>query len=61
MKQPKAPTRGRPELPPEDRKDHTIRVRVTQAEAKKFDRLGGADWLRGQIKRARVPDTKDSK
>ncbi len=30
-----------------------IRVRVTAEEAAKYERLGGADWLRGVLKRAR--------
>jgi hypothetical protein len=31
-----------------------VRARVTDAQALKFDRLGGADWLRERIDRARV-------
>lgn len=53
MKEPKAPARGRPELPPDERRDHTIRVRVTADEAAKFERLGGAEWLRAQLKKAK--------
>lgn len=30
-----------------------IRVRVTAAEAEKFERLGGAEWLRSMLKKAR--------
>lgn len=30
-----------------------IRVRVTAAEAEKFERLGGAEWLRALLKKTR--------
>jgi hypothetical protein len=53
MKEPKPLPRGRPELPPEERRDHTIRVRATAEEAAKFERLGGAEWLRAQLKKAK--------
>ena len=52
----KAPAKkkpGRPELPPDKRRDHTVRARVTAAEAAKFDRLGGAEWLRRVLARAK--------
>jgi hypothetical protein len=53
------PARGRgrppgPSLPPDEAKSRTVRARVTDAQALKFDRLGGADWLRERIDRARV-------
>lgn len=53
MKQQGPPARGRPELPPEERRSHMVRVRVTAEEAAKFERLGGAEWLRGQLKKAK--------
>jgi hypothetical protein len=48
--------RGRPRgssKPPEQRKSATIRVRVTAAQQAKFERLGGEQWLRERIDRAR--------
>jgi hypothetical protein len=48
--------RGRPRgagLPPEQRKSAMIRVRVTAAQQAKFERLGGEQWLRDRIDRAR--------
>lgn len=41
--------RGRPvgtTLPPEQRKDEMIRLRVTQAQRAAYAALGGDDWLR---------------
>lgn len=44
---------GRPTLPPELAQTAMIRERVTEAERAKYDRLGGKDWLRAALKRAR--------
>lgn len=44
---------GRPELPPDKRRDHMVRARVTAAEAAKYDRLGGAEWLRRVLAKAK--------
>lgn len=45
---------GRPALPPEQRRGATIPpVRCSLAQREKFDRLGGAEWLRKAIDRAR--------
>lgn len=44
---------GRPELPQEERRERFIRIRATEAEEAKFDRLGGAEWFRGVLKRAK--------
>ena len=44
--------RGRPlgpSLPPDEAKSETVRARVTLAQAEKFERLGGADWLRERL------------
>lgn len=51
----KAPAKkpGRPALPTEERREFTIRIRATEAEAKKFDRLGAATWFRAALKRAK--------
>jgi len=48
---PKKP--GRPALPPEQAQTAMIRERVTEAERAKYDRLGGKEWLRAALKRAR--------
>ena len=47
------PARGRPPLPPEERRDHAAHVRLTAAELALFERLGGATWLRAMLKRRR--------
>lgn len=52
-KEAEAAKRGRPELPEEQRRGKMIRVRVTDEEAAKFERLGGAKWLREVLKKAR--------
>lgn len=44
---------GRPALPPEVAKTAMIRERVTEAERAKYERLGGKEWLRAALKRAR--------
>lgn len=44
---------GRPTLPPEQAQTAMIRERVTEAERAKYDRLGGKEWLRAALKRAR--------
>lgn len=49
--QPKRP--GRPALPQDERRDQTVRARVTAAEAAKWERLGGAEWLRRVLARAK--------
>jgi hypothetical protein len=55
MTAPAKKQRGRPALPPSERRDHTVKARVTAAEAQKFDQLGGAEWLRRALKRAKAP------
>lgn len=45
--------RGRPEVPADQRRGRTVRARVTEEEEAKWERLGGADWLRAALKRAR--------
>lgn len=51
---PKRP-RGRPVLPDQERRHHILKVRATDAEAAKFERLGGAEWFRLALKRAKEP------
>jgi hypothetical protein len=46
-------SRGRPLLPPDQAQTAMIRERVTEAERVKYDRLGGKEWLRAALKRAR--------
>lgn len=51
-----APTkkqRGRPVVPADRRRERTVRARVTVEEEAEFVRLGGAEWLRAALKRAR--------
>lgn len=54
-RQPPPRPRGRPVLPEEERRSLILKVRATQAEADKFERLGGAEWFRQVLKRAKEP------
>ena len=49
--------RGRPTVPTDQRRDRTVRARVTAADEAKFNRLGGANWLRAAIKRAKEKES----
>jgi hypothetical protein len=43
-----------PQAPNDDqRRDRTVRARVTAEEEAKWERLGGEEWLRAALKRAR--------
>ena len=53
MSAPAKKQRGRPAVPDDQRRDRTVRARVTAEEEAKFVRLGGAEWLRAALKRAR--------
>lgn len=53
MTAPAKKQRGRPAVPADQRRDRVVRARVTVEEETKFVRLGGADWLRAALKRAR--------
>ncbi|MBK8745552.1 hypothetical protein [Propionivibrio sp.] len=53
MKKARAKEAGRPALPPEQAQTAMIRERVTAAERAKYDRIGGKEWLRAALKRAR--------
>ena len=53
MKPPAKKKPGRPELPPAERRDRTIRIRATEDEEAKFARVGGAEWFRAALKRAK--------
>ena len=53
MKMPDKRRPGRPELPPDERRERTIRIRATEAEEAKFTRIGGAVWFRAALKRAK--------
>lgn len=46
-------TRGRPTAPADERMSEIIRVRLTPELAMKLRRLGGIDWIRERIRRAR--------
>ena len=45
--------RGRPALPPEQRQTERVEMRCTKAQREKLDRLGGVQWIRDRIDRAR--------
>jgi len=45
---------GRPELPPEKSKSKTVLIRMTDAHHEKYLALGGPEWMRQQIERAKV-------
>lgn len=49
---PKRP-RGRPAVA---NKRTNLTIRVTDEERERFEAVGGADWFRAALKRARVPD-----
>jgi hypothetical protein len=53
MKMPAKKKPGRPELPPDKRRERTIRIRATETEEAKFIRMGGALWFRAALKRAK--------
>lgn len=53
MKKPAKRKLGRPELPPDQRRERTIRMRATEAEVSKFARIGGALWFRAALKSAK--------
>lgn len=45
--------RGRPALPPEQRQTERVEMRCTKTQREKLERLGGVQWLRDRIDRAR--------
>ncbi len=47
--------RGRPPVPESERMTERAEMRMTLAERQKFDALGGADWVRRQLQRAKLP------
>ena len=47
--------RGRPALPPEQRQTERIEMRCTKAQREKLSCLGGVQWLRDRIDRAKAP------
>lgn len=49
--------RGRPALPAEVRQTERVEMRCTKAQREKLERLGGVQWMRDQIDRAREPAT----
>ena len=48
---------GRPTLPPEQRQTERVEMRCTLAQREKLDLLGGPQWMRERIDKARVPKT----
>ena len=57
MNAPAKKQRGRPVVPADQRRDRTVRARVTAEEEAKFTRLGGAEWLRAALKQAKEKKT----
>lgn len=51
--------RGRPPAPKDARRSARVELRLTQAQRDKLERLGGADWVRSRIDRARDPAFKE--
>ena len=47
--------RGRPPVPEDQRLTERAEIRLSLAERLKFDALGGAEWVRGALKKARLP------
>lgn len=45
---------GRPALPPDQRQTERVEIRCTKAQRQKLDKLGGAQWLRERIDKARL-------
>lgn len=50
---------GRPPAPEDARRSARVELRLTQAQRDKLERLGGADWVRSRIDRARDPAFKE--
>jgi hypothetical protein len=53
MQAPEQKRRGRPALPPGQRQTERIEIRCTKAQREKLDRLGGPQWLRDRIDKAK--------
>ena len=47
--------RGRPSIPADQRLTERAEMRMTAADRAKFDALGGNEWFRRQLQRAKVP------
>jgi hypothetical protein len=47
--------RGRPALPLDQRQTERVEMRCTKAQREKLERLGGVQWLRDRIDKAREP------
>lgn len=47
--------RGRPVLPEDQRHTARVEIRMTEAQRAKLELLGGAEWLRTRIDKARKP------
>ena len=53
MQATKQERRGRPALPPDQRQTDRVEMRCTKAQREKLDRLGGPQWLRDRIDKAK--------
>lgn len=53
--QSKAPQRrGRPPIPQDEAHIERFALRLTKAQREKLDKLGGSEWLRDRIDRAKL-------
>ena len=55
MTEPAKKQRGRPALPPDQRQTERVEMRCTKAQREKLERLGGVQWLRDRIDKAKGP------
>lgn len=55
MTAPKPARMGRPTLPESERASVAYNVRLTAAQHAKVQRLGGAQWIRDRIDKAKEP------
>lgn len=53
MTEPKRPP-GRPRVPNEQRQTERIEIRMTPAQRDKLKQLGGAQWVRDKIEKAKA-------
>jgi hypothetical protein len=53
MQAPEQKRRGRPVLPPDQRQTERVEIRCTKAQREKIARLGGPQWLRDRIDKAK--------
>lgn len=52
---PEKKPRGRPVVADDQRRDRPINIRATAVEKAKYEAVGGVDWFRQALKRAKLP------